>query len=329
MPKKPVQRKESPRWKWYPEKGINYSTLSKWRKCPERFRLYKEKVQDSDDTFNAKMIFGSLFHAHLEKDADQLEEIINKALDEHMEAVESIHEVNFYAEHTAKIWAKHGSKYQEVQRELQFYFPYDLDGQLIWLHGFIDFIEKIPGKKLIRIGENKTRGRFRPDLGIQLKMNAQSMLYHVAIRHIREWERVPDWMEKFWGYEPPHKNCYLPCRGTSYITLLRPGGHSRSPRKKKSETKGQLMARTVAWYEDNFKEQWEHLRVPINDKMIDEFEQRWLKPTLRQFIQWYQLYKHCENVWDNPLHWQAPFGEWDGVAMGYNGDYFSYLTGGR
>ena len=278
---------------------------------------------DPDAVFSPKMAFGKLFHTYLE-DKDLVQPLLEEMLTENMESVEAIHEADYQARWAAEGWKKKGPKYNSVEKERRFFCPYKVDGTTVYLHGFIDDIEKVPGQKKIRVVEFKTRGAFTHNLDRKLQMNAQSMLYHVALKNIDRWV-IPDEGD----YEEPKPSTFLPATGTTHIVLLRPGSHIRSPRKRKKESKAQLLKRTIQWYLEHFEDQWEATTVPITTQQIARFEERWLVPTIRQFLQWYSGYKKHRSVWDNPYHWQQPFGVWDGIQKGFDGDYFSLLTGGR
>lgn len=328
--------------------GITFSLLTRFIICRHRFWIRTVLGLRSDEGWNPKMEYGSLFHAGLEAFAASglttpFEQRIKaaqagiKRYSDHLlrTYVESRDDILFWTklglaqfDCYARHWQKKDEKRVYVSQEEVFDHQTLLpSGRTVRLRGKYDEVFRTGSAKtpIFYNQENKSKGEV-DELGItqSLQMDLQTMLYV----HTLDQSKITG------GH---------PCNKILYNVILRPNGGKYPKRQKKTETPTTFTQRLI---DDMYAEpslffhRWD---VTLNPGDLDRFRTCSLYPILEQLYDWWEsikdnpmdpwktrvydktqpkIYQHCSN----PHHSMRPFGVWDSLALGNRGDYFDLIT---
>jgi len=244
---------------------------------------------------------------------------------------------------------------KRVFHELDFKIPYKLpSGRTINMRGKIDG-GVLPGASFM-IEETKTKGRIDDQgIGRTLKQNLQTMFYRTA------WEQIvtqdPSYVfelvdsgkviaPKDFKTRIAKNGKIKPCAGVAYNVIRRPLSDFRSIRQKKAETDAQFLKRLNEKIAEDPAYNFMRWRVRIKKDEVTTFQQTCLDPILEQLCDWWEWvaadpedpFRIPTTVHDmkpstiaipgGGIHWQAPFGVYNGMYDGYRGDYYDFLTTG-
>ncbi len=360
--------KRGPVWKG-PESndnqgGISFSALSRWLSCRERFRLYAIEGLKQIDRFDHKIFYGSMWHQGEETFAKY------KSKDGGLALKAAITEMQSYAQKSAqqyrfdqeeinkwyqiairqfpeyvKYWEHHPEVVQRtpIAQEMTFKVPYELpSGRTVYLRGKMDGVDLIgQGKSAgIYLFETKSKGKVE-ELMVQnqMAMDAQTMLYLVALNRIRD-IGVLDGDPMFDSLL--HKSD-VPTRGVRYNIIRRPlsGGKGMIIQKKgskniKPETKEEYWNRVAEYIKAEPETYFYRWSVQVSEKDLERFKRCTLNPILEQLCDWYVWVTQHEDPF-HPYemhdgqccpHWISPRGWRDSVGSGYDTEYDNYLENG-
>lgn len=343
-------------WQGPEVSGVTQSLLQKFYQCRDRFWLkvvcgLAPKQSWSDVQ---KMEYGSLFHEGMEAAADDRSP--QEAIDEYAEGLKSKYQSSredidywttickrqfpLYEKH----WAGKDKNRTYILQEETFEIPYTLpSGKNITLRGKFD-AAYLPsaGSKSIYLQENKTKGKVDKDgIVCQLHEDLQTGFYLVALT---EWAKT---------HYPEHQ-----VEGVLYNVIRRPLGDNRAPKRRKSESSSSFIDRVFSTYTtksansfypiEKHPDDW-YFRWPVTFTAADlnKFRRENLNPILEQLWMWWDsIQQDPLNPWEyiaveqaglssprritksNPHHWRRPFGIYDSMGLGYQGDYHEYVTTG-
>lgn len=319
---KQVQNRTTPLWKGPQEDGLTYSMICKYLQCKHRFWLKTVQGLAEPDEWNAHMHYGSMFHAA--EEARIKNQPWLPALQDYYRETVKKYEPNerditkwyllckmqfpLYINH----WAKHQTELgrKTVMAEKSFRVQHRLpSGYVITLRGKIDHLYSQNG--FLYVMDTKTKGEIdQVQIGGTLDQNLQCMLYHLAIRLLLP----PDQVKKI--------------AGTVYNVIRRPLSDRRSVKMKKNETETAFNNRVRDQILENTGYHFMRPQTPIDDRHMTIFLRN-LNPLLQEIVDWWQGFgSDFFNPWNNPRHFQFPFGVYHSMERGYRGDYFRLLSTG-
>lgn len=319
-------------WQGPQKQGITYSMIAAFLACRHRFWLKYVMGLSMQEEFNHAMEYGNLWH-HAEETHGNGGDW-KKAIKQHTQ-----HLLETYPGLEAKInmWsmialmqfeiylslpiAKEKKKRKYLVNEHEFRIRYEFEGRHVTLRGKIDRI--FEAKKALHIEDHKTKGQVN-ERGIQgaLHHDAQTMIYHVVSRNL--------------GLDPkcPKNLMKIRPKGTYYNVIRRPLGDRFSIKQKKHETTKAFVARLGDVIRSKPKYFFMEFPVLIHDNDVSKFQNEVLHPVLHQICDWWNSIKSdpehpfMPNGERNRLHYRYPFGMYHGLAAGFEGDFFDYITKG-
>lgn len=357
-----------PLWKGPIEDGITNSLLSRWLVCPERFRLKVIEGKAEDEGFRPALEYGSLWHEAEEafamgqdwkKAVGRYRTKLRMKYPTDEAAINKwstlcLHQFPLYVNH----WAGHRFTKQRkpILAEESFRVPYKLpSGRTIVLRGKFDAVWT--WSKSIKLQENKVKGeRSLDEEGIQktLGQNLQTMLYQIALREMAKgngnldgWERGPyvpagvGGPKPGWFFFKGDDKIWFPkmkVKGVIYNVIRRPLSDRHAIRQRKTETEKAFLLRERDRIEKDQARWFMRWDARVDDADVDEFKTRVFHPMLERFLDWAEwiavdpfdpwTVKDERRSMRPGIHYQFPFGVYNGLAQGFRGDFFEYLTSG-
>lgn len=216
------------------------------------------------------------------------------------------------------------------------------------------WVEHFPdAKQGIFLQENKTKGDIK-EKGIldTVASNLQTMIYQTALRMAYGDE------DQRWAIsnnlDAAHKMGY-PIIGTLYNVIRRPLADrfaikQRKGRKAKGKVTGaesmtQFYQRVIDGIASDPGHYFMRWKTIITEEDMARFRQRMLDPILEQLMDWWEWLEcppgpfnpwgqrktqtQCPTLLPNQVHFQSPWGIYNSMFGGYDGDYYEYLTTGR
>jgi len=311
--------------------GLSYSALCKWIVCRERFRLHYVEGLREEKTFNAPMEYGSLFHVCLESLAEHgysislqkklwLEDLEKYRLELVAKYPTDIDQIALWVaitvvqfEQYLKRWIKSDSKKKYTHQEFEFHHKYRLlNGKKLTLHGYYDAVYQDGDENILQ--ENKTKGKIDEQaLNDTLSQNTQTMIYGIALQD--QLGKYPD--------------------GSLYNVIRRPG-----LRQSKKESTTEFLLRIEKDIVDRPDHYFLRINTAVTPGDFKRFKREVLTPLLTSFSNWWESIKNNPfdpwNVYNatgykigrNPEHYRRPFGVYDSLAGGFQGDFFELLAKG-
>lgn len=354
MPKAAPAKQPVPVWDLYRD-GVTFSLLSKFVICRHRFWIRTVLGLRENLGFNYRIEYGNFLHAGFEAFAESgmdiekgVKGIQAFTADLRTKFPESHDEIGFWNKLAVGqfrtyclYWKKEDAKKQFIAQEAVFDAPMTLpSGRVVRLRGKIDELFKTcsksktstkPGKCILTLQENKSKGEI-DEVGIeeQLRNDFQNMLY-LCVLNFTEC-----------GQEITQGN---PVRKALYNLIARPLGSKHSPRQRKTETKLQFADRYLeGMHEFPFKH-FKRMTAEFRQQELEEWRDRTLFAILEQLCDWWEsICGNPFNPWTsktvffnsdhdpvfgiekpNHLHYCRPYGIYDGMAMGYGGDYSAFI----
>lgn len=337
----PAKTRKTPLWKGPYEDGITFSLLSRFLVCRHRFWLRTVCGVTEDMGFNHALEYGSMWHTLEEchSGGGSLTECKRKLWDyceslslkyNTIKELEDINKWGAVCETQFPIYIdcyKHDSTNigrQPLLEEVAFKVPYTLpSGRTLLLRGKFDCVFRLGNG--IWLQENKTKGQIDVE-GIEktVDRNLQTMLYLIALNsdlgnHI--------------NLKPKDQ-----LSGTLYNVVRRPLADKFAIRQKVKESDKDFYKRLGASIRKKMDYFFVRRRVTVTSQMIESFKLHTFNSILEQLCDWWDsIVSHEFNPWSiplkeisipNPYHWQAPWGIYDNLAIGFRGDYFDFLSRG-
>lgn len=328
-PPPPAPRAKLPLWRGPEVDGITNSLLGRFLVCRERFRCMVCEGLGPRGDFMPAIEFGNMWHLCEEihakggKWADALRGYCDVLGNRHVMARAEVEEwydkcrVMFpiYLDYWRNDAAK-GVKVllqEEVFRE-EYTLP---NGRTVKLRGKWDRVDfaTVQGQKGLRVRDNKTKSKIDEDaICRQLTFDLQMMLYTVALTS------RADGLDK------------MPVVGFQYNVVKRPGQYQG--KKERRDEFCIRLAKLVAESPQEFFARWD---VPVRASDIREFQVRFLNPVLTQLCEWWDWMQRCYksksvgsdvSFFDNPIHWQHPFGIWNSLDEGGGTHLDRYIATG-
>ncbi len=342
--------------------GVTQSMLGKFLICRERFRLsYVEGVREEQE-FNPSSEYGNMWHVCEEYHRQNKD--YRKPLKEYADKLCLVHSTHAdkiihwyhtcgtqwlcYLEHEKKQSMKKAVPRIPIYQEEVFDVQYKIygTGPEVRLRGKFDSVDwhgkltKTYRKGGLYIQENKSKG----DIDIQgiqstLDQDLQNMFYCAALlTHLQN---------KVFKHTNNQVLLAKDLAGVVYNVIRRPFSDWRGTgniKRKVKESEKDFYNRL----RDLIRKEPHHYFIswkqPISLSKIKRFNQRTLDPLLFQLCKWWDSIKDNPfNPWQtlvsttkintlmvvaNPLHWQMPYGVFNGLADGRRGDFFELLTKG-
>lgn len=320
--------------------GITFSMLSRYLVCKERFRVYSVEGLRPPEQFEAKMEFGSMWHAMEEalagkKDYQQaLADYCNTLLPKYPLAQEQIAHWFSFAEAMFPIYVEHWANHPDVLnrtpvlQERVFDERYTLpSGRHVRLRGKWDAVDIITDEvPFIFIQEDKTKSQIDSvKIGRQVTFDLQTMLYRVSLEEFKD--------SAFW--KRSHKQWRnTPIGGVRYNVIRRSAHKSLDSLLKKidDDTKA---GRMNEWFD-----RW-NINLSVEDVL--RFREVCLNPILENLLDDYEWWVACKLTKDSVFDYQTralawkehqnrhfiyPYGVYNILTEGGQSDIDSYLTTG-
>lgn len=322
---KEASKKREPLWKGPVKDGVTQSLLGRFIVCRERFRCLVVEGLKTEEGFNHRLEYGSMWHICEEALALGGNPIVNnpvadppwlKALKKYCQGLAlkyreqqdqvqrwySICKLQFpiYVEW----WKKHPDvkKRKPLFQEREFSVLRELPStQKIRLRGKLDAVDIIDGKLWLQ--ENKTKSDYSEhQLKSQLFFDLQTMFYLTALEQIRKEEGIKE-----------------PIGGIRYNVVRRPlGGGKYSIQQRKGrgnaktgvESDEEFYARLADTINEAVEPEGKHyfftrLQLPVSQAHLRYFQIRCLDPNLEQLILWWRLIeKDPFNPWSTNGQWK-------------------------
>lgn len=324
-------------WRGPEEDGITFSLLARFLECRERFRLLVQEGLKEPLEWDHKIQYGSLFHEGLDawQDGKDPSKAVHKYArqlkDEYPSDIEDIDKwvgiCLVQLQEYIRYWNMHRDPFRkEILQEEPFRVPYQLpNGRTVILRGKYDSIYQVKQTSLY-IQENKTKGYIDEErIAATLHGNFQTMLYQVALRasvYDKTIHNIPDPI-----LLPPKSKVV----GVCFNIIRRPLSEKHPIRPRKAENPQQFYKRIGTVIRE--KPQFYFLRktIPITTKQLFHFQRTMLDPILTQVVTWWDLIQKHKDPFTIPngLHFQTPWGMWNALANGFEGQYFNFLAKGQ
>jgi hypothetical protein len=334
---KVVKKPKTPLWKGPEEDGLTQSLFGAFLVCRERFRLKVVEGLTTASEFNHALEFGQMWHTCEEAVASEevwLEPLLNysktllKKYPLQREQIGHWYNVcklqfQLYLEHYSK--QKERRKIQPLLQEESFEVPYLLpSGRTVLMRGKWDRVDIVGSgaKKFIRLGEHKTKGQINDQqIERQLSFDLQTMYYLTALDTYTTTKKLPK------------------VRGILYNVVRRPlSGGKGSIRRHKGTKKNPQGESLEAFYgrlgaiigeaPEEFFYRWD---VEISEADITKFKTEFLTPQLESLVDWWEWVSSPEGLADsfaNPIHHRHPYGVYNTMNEGRQGDIDEYLATG-
>lgn len=317
--------------------GVTQSLLSRVFVCPERARLLLVYGLRERQEFKPSLEYGNLWHLCEEHHAARkpwehpLKQMALSLMKQYPNSKDEITQWYEICRRQFPIYlneyAKEDKRRKPYLQEESFAVKYSLpSGRCVLLRGKFDAIMKEPGG--LRLWENKARGEVNEEKIVgEIGSNLQTMLYLVALREKLNREKSSDKV-----------------LGVIYNIIKRPlsdwkGHYSIRQRKGRKTKKGVVGAETLEEYYNRVGEMIDknrgdfffRIKVEVHKHNLRKFEEECLIPRLEWLCNWWEWIKADP---DNPfrkgnqLHWRAPFGVYDPLLEGRQGDYYKYVNTG-
>lgn len=321
--------------------------LGKFLTCRERFRLrYIDGLKPSEG-FNHRLEYGQLWHTCEEALAKgiewepELERYMQGLMRKHPTQQTDVAKWYMCCKMQFPIYVDYWKRHKDVEartpllQEGVFDIYYVLpSGRVVRLRGKWDAADII--NKGVWLKENKTKGEI-DEMGLtrQLRFDLQTMLYIVALKEAIKKGEV---------------KTKLPVMGVRYNVIRRPLSGGKGTIKQKEGSKN-VPAETPEEYWDRLQQYFIHepetffmrWNVTINQREVEAFEQRFLKPILEQLCDWYEhvttgdpfrpYLEHDagDSGYDkeSAIHWQHPHGVVNYINESGSSEYDSYLETGN
>lgn len=319
--------------------GITQSLLGRLFVCPERFRLLTVLGLRETAQFDHKIEYGQMWHVCEEAYSAktdwkvplrQYAISLRSRWSNHHADIDKWYEIckRQFPLYVAE-YKKDDAKRKPFMQEHVFRESYKLpSGRTILLRGKFDAVIE-EGKKHLRLQENKVKGDLNEDRVVnEIGSNLQTMLYLAALR---------SWLDR-----NKHKDYQVD--GVLYNMIRRPLGDWRgtfniSQRKGRKTKKGIVGAETLEEYYDrlallikaNASHFFFRIRVEIHKHDMTKFFNECFIPRMEWLCDWWEWIKEDpQNPWrkGNHVHWRAPFGVYDPLLEGRQGDYYNYINTG-
>lgn len=345
--------KREPLWKGPYEDGLTQSMINNIMACRERARIeYIEGVQ-KEDQFEPVMEYGNMWHLCEEKlgaNQDWEEPLLGytRQLQKRypLQQAQIIHTMRCCQAQFpvyVKYWAKHRDvlKRTPISQEFIFNIPYKLpSGRTVRLRGKWDGLDRIGNGRnaAIFLQENKTKSDVG-DEGIKRKLlfDLQTGMYLVSVREYMSIIGL-DVIKKEWGTTV--------IGGVRYNVVKRPlsGGvgsirkHQPTKAKPKGESDDEFYERLGQVFVENHEAYFKRWNVDVSPVDLERFEQRFLQPYLENICDWWEYLRACDfDPWGtfqttqdlNKYHFQHPYGMFNPMDKGYQGDLDDYVATGR
>lgn len=315
---------------WTIDKGLSFSSLCKWIVCRHRFFLYAIAGLQEPQRFEPRIEFGSVMHAMLENGKKGLKQYENQLLNLYPESHADIRFWSVIAERYYNLYQQHYTDQKKAGFESKKYKTtpeVDFDVVIqpapfceITLKGRIDAIH-MGQDGLVMVQENKFKGQVDFTMLIQtLHLDLQAMMYMVAAEAL---------------YKP--KKLQL-----MYNVGLRPLGDRYAIKQTKKETSAQFIDRIFKTHSGKSQtypiaqntSRWFFRKIlSVTATELSTFKHQVLYPILSQFCDWYESLPRKGhkflNPFDSPLHYCTPFGVYNPLFDGRQGDYFLQIALGQ
>lgn len=333
-----------PVWKGPQVDGITFSLLCKFLTCRERFRILAILGLKPTPAFNQRIDYGQLWHTC--EAALAAKEPWEAALKDHYVCLLSdypmqqseIHKWFQICHMQFSIYVKYWEKNPDVKnrtpvfQERAFCIPYSLpSGRTVKLRGKFDSVDiiKRSRREAIYLQENKTKGDLDVEkLTQQLRFDLQSMIYLVALYHLRQTDELPK----------------LPIDGIRYNTIRRPLGgglHSIRQRTGRKTKQGIVGAETDIEFLKRLRDEviipnqhdfFQRFLVEVAPNEVTEFRRQFLDPVLEQLCDWYDWVAADADPWrsgNKGLHWRYPYGVYNPLLEDRHHDLDNFLETGN
>lgn len=350
MPK-PTKKRASiipprkPLWGGPYVEGVSQSLLGRFLACRERFRLLVIEGLKEKEDFSHQIEYGQLWHCCEEYYARHEDwknplrkhgiELCEKWPDNRAEINKwyEICKVQFpiYVAH----WSKHPdrTKSKALFQEEVFKVPYELpSGRIVKLRGKFDSIDLIGDS--VYLHENKSKGNFNKERVMgEIGFNLQVLLYLIAMEEFLKEHKIKN---KIAGVR--YNIVRRPLsdwRGKFNIT-------QRKGRKTKvgivgAESQDQFYQRLGQLIKDNPDHFFFRIKAEISKQDIERFKLECLNPILEQLCDWWDWVTSNPDPFvqdrarhaNNHAHFRFPFGVYNPIAEGRQGDYWDYLRTGN
>lgn len=320
------------RWKGPSVSGVSYSSLSKWKVCPERFRLERVEGWRAEERWNKPIGFGELWHTCEEHYSagnnwkEELKKFAQIQCRKHPLDQEQI--IKFYEicnrQFDVYLDYYYGDEFAEEAQEkkirLKYYLP---SGDFVFINGYIDGVKK--SEDGISVWENKTKGEINEEAITNRLLfdDMQTMMYCVALKE--EYGECP--------------------KSIIYNVVKRPlsGGkgtiRQRKPTKSnpRGESSEKFFDRLINDYIKKEPESFfKRFEIPVAPHELARFEKECLQPLLQQHVNWWKSIENDPfNPWynkegkPNHLHFRSPSGIYNPLAEGRNTDLDTFIMTGN
>ncbi len=346
--------------------GISQSMLEKFLECRERFRQKYIEGWHVTDRFNHTIEFGQMFHLAEESVGngqpwqEPVHEYAAKLCQKY--PMDQEHLNTYYQALLVQYpvyldyWAKHeapGEDAVPVFRERVFHEPYVLpSGRRVWLRGKGDGADSVafwggisyPNRATI-LHENKTKSEINQSTVEQrLAFDLQTSLYTTCLKLIYPDQEVvgvrynvikrpfSSGKGSIKQGEPKEINC-PECGGKGIkrkVTCEECAGRGRVSKSGESST--DYYKRLQQYFIDAPGEWFARWNVTITSEDLASFQHKCLNPLLEQLCDWFNWITSTAGMKDpfqDSIHWQTPFGLWNGLRDGSGTtDYDSLLLDG-
>jgi len=219
---------------------------------------------------------------------------------------------------------------QPLLQEAEFHVPIILPSKrTIYLRGKWDSVDLIPeGENAgIWLMENKTKSKIdEAQLRRALRFDLQTMTYLTSLYVAPS--KSPNLVEMFRG---------MRIQGVRYNVIRRDmpiRQHQPTKSKPRGETVDEYFGRFRRDYLDAEPENWfKRWNSKVSAKEVERFGRECLIPLLEQLCDWYDWIRNCHgtkiDLYQNPVHWRAPFGVYNQLIETGATEYDSYIETGN
>lgn len=336
--------------------GITASWLARFLVCRERFRLRVVEGLRYVEEFDHAIEYGSMFHEAIEvylltkKVEKALSKIKEYSLGLRKRYTSSTDEISFWTKlclaqfksYIRFLQQNHDSSRKELLQEDVFRVPYYLSPDIfpIILRGKYDSVHSIANRTRkshnLYLEENKTKKYISErNIGETLHGNLQSMFYIICLSESIKGDVITNLPQKPEGVKLPAQSKLA---GISYRVIRRPLEEKMPIRQRKSENQDDFIKRVALRFDEEPEYYFYKMHCTLSKKEIDDYRTQILEPILWSVIKWWDWIevdpfdpwsiKGTRRPSDKGIHFKMPWGVYNSLSGGYNGDFYELLTKG-